>query len=224
MQSESVNVKSVVQVMHDYGKCISLIPMDPHFEDMSVALYLKNKTFTVWTFHRAEGYQERLIQITEQLVSLTDMKSMKDSPNQLTFPDEIIPVSPLKFAFRLAVEKPYGFSLNKGRIEVRDTKSPLTIIATPEKTDDGWKYTISSEGEYKNTPMRIRAVIRGLSKFGSLEEIDNISACFPSRKRHDKLVRLILPYAKNISAVEDQLESDNMRGQLTTQTLGFSQV
>ena len=72
--------------------------------------------------------------------------------------------------------------------------------------------------------MRIRAVIRGLSKFGSLEEIDNISACFPSRKRHDKLVRLILPYAKNISAVEDQLESDNMRGQLTTQTLGFSQV
>ena len=56
MQSESVNVKSVVQVMHDYGKCISLIPMDPHFEDMSVALYLKNKTFTVWTFHRAEGY------------------------------------------------------------------------------------------------------------------------------------------------------------------------
>ena len=224
MKAESVNVKSVVQVMHEYGKCISLIPMDPHFEDMSVALYLKDQIFTIWTFHRAQGYQQRLSEIAEQLVALTDMKLIKDSSTQLTFPDEIIPITPLKFAFRFAVEKPYGFSLKTGRIEVRDTKSPLTIIATPNKIDNGWKYTISSEGEYKNTPMRIRAVIRGLSKFGNLEEIDNISACFPSRKRHDKLVRLILPYAKNISAVEDQIEADNMRGQLTTQTLGFSQV
>ena len=224
MKSEVTNVKSVMQVMHDYGKCISLIPIDPHFEDMSVALYLKNQTFTVWTFHRAQGYQQRLSQITEQLVSLADMESVKNSPHQLTFPDELIPIAPLKFAFRLAVEKPHGFSLKEGRIEVRDTKSPLTIIATPEKADNGWKYTVTSEGEYKNTPKRIRAVIRGLAKFGNLEEIDNVSACFPSQKRHDKLVRVVLPYAKNISAVEDQIEADNMRGQLTTQTLGFSQV
>ena len=224
MKSESANIKSVIQVMHEYGKCISLIPMDPHFEDMSVALYLKHQTFTVWTFYRAQGYQQRLSQIAEQLVSLAGMESIKDSHNQLTFPDDIIPITPLKFAFRLAVEKPHGFSLNKGRMDVRDTKSPLTIIATPEKIANGWKYTITSEGEYKNTPMRIRAVVRGLAKFGSLEEVDGISACFPSRKRHDKLVRVILPYAKNISAVEDQIEADNIRGQLTTQTLGFSQV
>ena len=40
--------------------------------------------------------------------------------------------------------------------------------------------------------------------------------------RHDQLARLTLPYARNVSAVEDELESESMRGQMTTGTLGFT--
>ena len=47
---------------------------------------------------------------------------------------------------------------------------------------------------------------------------------FPCDERHDELVRIILPYSRNVSQVEDSLEADSMRGQMTTETLGFSQT
>jgi hypothetical protein len=34
---------------------------------------------------------------------------------------------------------------------------------------------------------------------------------------------LILPLARNVSAVESQLAASELEGQMTTQTLGFSQ-
>ena len=61
-------------------------------------------------------------------------------------------------------------------------------------------------------------------QFANMQKIDHSSCRFESGKRHDKIVRLILPYARNISAVSDNLEADAMRGQLTTETLGFSQI
>ena len=152
------------------------------------------------------------------------MRKIANSPNQLTFPDTLIPSSALKFAFRLAVEKPSDFTLSQEEIKVQDTKSPLTIIATPLQDGNNWKYEITTEGEAKNTTMRIRAIILGLTKFANMQKIDHSSCRFESGKRHDKIVRLILPYARNISAVSDSLEADAMRGQLTTDTLGFSQV
>ncbi|SVA71640.1 uncharacterized protein METZ01_LOCUS124494, partial [marine metagenome] len=35
--------------------------------------------------------------------------------------------------------------------------------------------------------------------------------------------RLILPLARNVSAVEAKLEQDELAGQMNTQTLGFAQ-
>ncbi|MBT4513576.1 MAG: hypothetical protein HOC77_00605 [Chloroflexi bacterium] len=55
-----------------------------------------------------------------------------------------------------------------------------------------------------------------------MEKIDDTSVAFPCGQRHDGLARLILPYSRNISAVEDALEADAMRGQMTTSTLGFA--
>jgi hypothetical protein len=36
-------------------------------------------------------------------------------------------------------------------------------------------------------------------------------------------VRVLLPYARNVSAVEQMLEASDQAGQMTTQSLGFSQ-
>jgi hypothetical protein len=40
--------------------------------------------------------------------------------------------------------------------------------------------------------------------------------------QHDELLRLLLPYSRNISAVESMLEAEAVRGQMTTSTLGFT--
>ena len=44
----------------------------------------------------------------------------------------------------------------------------------------------------------------------------------PCGYRHDELALLVLPYARNVSQVEDMLASDALRGQMTTGTLGFT--
>jgi len=218
------NIKTVNQTLSEYGYCLSLISMDPNFHNMSVSLYIKNKIFTITTFCREKGYKKRIEEISNQLVLLAGMNKINNEQNQLTFPDELIPSSALKFAFKLAVEKPSDFKLSEGNIKVQDTKSPLTIIANPLEDGNNWKYEITAEGEAKNSTMRIRAIILGLTKFANMQKIDHSSCRFESGKRHDKIVRLILPYARNISAVSDSLEADAMRGQLTTETLGFSQI
>ena len=45
---------------------------------------------------------------------------------------------------------------------------------------------------------------------------------FPCGQRHDDLVRIVLPYSRNVSAVENLMEEEAMRGQMTTGTLGFT--
>ena len=47
---------------------------------------------------------------------------------------------------------------------------------------------------------------------------------FSDGKRYDKFARLILPVARNVSATENMLSQNEMQGQMTTQTLGFSQT
>ncbi len=38
----SASRPSVAQVIDEYGKCLELVPMDPHFHGISVGLYLKD--------------------------------------------------------------------------------------------------------------------------------------------------------------------------------------
>ena len=46
---------------------------------------------------------------------------------------------------------------------------------------------------------------------------------FEDGRQYDNFARLILPLARNVSAVEAQLEQEEMAGQMNTQTLGFAQ-
>ena len=53
-------------------------------------------------------------------------------------------------------------------------------------------------------------------------KLSDTEVTFPCGQRHDQLMRLLLPYSRNISAVESMMEADAMRGQMTTGTLGFT--
>ena len=55
-----------------------------------------------------------------------------------------------------------------------------------------------------------------------MEKIEATKAIFPNSYRRDELVRIVLPYARNITGTQDMLEADSIRGQMTTGTLGFS--
>ena len=59
-------------------------------------------------------------------------------------------------------------------------------------------------------------------RYGEMEKLDNDKVSFQCGYRHDELMRLLISYARNVSGVEDMLETDALRGQMTTGTLGFA--
>jgi hypothetical protein len=214
----------VREVIATYGKCMELIPMDPNFHEITIGLYVKDGIGTVWTFSGKPGVEKRVEEIRDQLVELGDMVPFEGTHNQAQFPDGEMYDRPLRFLLRQAVEKPYGTRHPEGRIEIKDLRSPLQIIATPEEIDGRWIYRITAEGEYKNPKMRVRAVTQGFVRYGEMEKVDVDAVAFTHGGRRDGLIRLVLPYARNVTGTADMLEAEALRGQMTTGTLGFAQT
>ena len=214
----------VREVIATYGKCMELISMDPNFHEITVGLYVKDGIGTVWTFSGKPGVEKRVEEIRDQLVELGGMVPVKDTHNQAKFPDGEMYDRPLRFLLRQAVEKPYGTRHPEGRIEIKDLRSPLQIIATPEEIEGRWIYRVTAEGEYKNPKMRVRAVTQGFVRYGEMEKVDVDAVTFPHGGRRDELIRLVLPYARNVTGTADMLEAEALRGQMTTGTLGFAQT
>ena len=214
----------VQEALEKYGTCMELISMDPNFEEITVGLYLKNEVFTVWSFSQKPGTEKRLEQIRDQLVELGDMVPMLDTTNQARFPDNETYGRPLRFLLRQAVEKPYGTKHPSGRIEIKDLRSPLQLIVEPENDNDRWAYRVTAEGDYKNPAVRIRACLQGFVRYGDMERVSDSHVAFTHGGRRDGLVRLTLPYARNVTGTAEMLDAEDMRGQMTTGTLGFSQT
>ncbi len=213
---------SVKETIKRLGSCIELISMDPHFNDISVGLFLKDRTLTVWSYSSVPGADKRLEKIRDRMVALGDLETIADSPNQATVPAGDILIQPMKFMFREAVEKDPD-ELPSGPIEAPDNKSTLTFSVTGEEQDGAHVYTVTATGEAARPESRIRATVGGFMRYGGCERVSPSSFRFPDGQKHDGFVRLLLPYARNVSAVERMLEAEDMEGQMTTQTLGFAQ-
>ena len=152
------------------------------------------------------------------------MQPIPGTHNQARFACGNIHERPLKFLLRNAVERSFDPFGEEPRITVKDIKSGLTLIATPEEHNGQWIYRASAEGEYARPEIRIRSLVGGFMRYGEMERVAPDEAAFSCGMRHDGLVRLLMPHARNVSGVETELELEALRGQMTTQTLGFSQT
>ena len=63
-------------------------------------------------------------------------------------------------------------------------------------------------------------IIAGFVKYGGMVKGEDNSISFECGNEHAELIKLLLPYSRNLTI----RESDSERGQMTTQTLGFSQI
>ncbi len=210
------------EVIKKYGRCLELIGIDPNFHDISVGLYLKDGISTVWTFSQKDGVEKRLEEIRDQLVLKGSMEAVAGTTNQAQFACGMFHDRPMRFLLRNAVEKEPIREPDTSPLTVRDIKSKLDMLATPRQEDGRWVYRVTAEGEFNRPEIRIRAMVGGFMRYGDLERIEPDTAGFQCKARHDALIRTLLPYARNVSGSQDSLEAEDMRGQLTTQTLGFS--
>lgn len=211
------------EVIEKYGRCLELIGIDPNFHDISVGLYLKDGISTVWTFSHKDGVEKRLEEIRDQLVLKGSMEAVAGTTNQAYFACGMFHDRPMRFLLRNAVEKAPISEPDTSPLTVRDIKSKLDMLATPGEEDGQWVYRVSATGEFKRPEIRIRAMVGGFMRYGDLERIEPDTASFQCKARHDALVRTLMPIARNVSGSQDALAAEDMRGQLTTQTLGYSQ-
>ena len=208
-----------VEVIERYGKCLELVPIDPHFHNISVGLYARDRIATVWTFSRRDGVEGRIEQIRGQLAALGDLEPVPGTHNQLRPPCGAIHQRPLKFLMMQAVEKDPGFTYPEG--PTKDLRSALMLGFESEEIEGRTVYHVTAEGEARNAAGRLRAVTSGFVRYGEMERA-NGGVAFECGTRHDPLMRLLLPYARNVTGTQDMLEADALRGQMTTGTLGFT--
>ena len=194
--------------------------MDPHFHGISVGLYARDSVATVWTFSRRPGVEDRIRQVRDRLVALGGMTPVQGSHHQATFPCGYLHGRPLRFLLMQAVEKAPDYSLPQG--PVKDTRSGLMLSVAGAELGGRWVYRVSAQGEAPNPTARVRAVASGFKRYGEAEVVGDGEIAFPCGSSHDRLAQLLLPYARNVSMVEDMLDSAALRGQLTTGTAGFT--
>ena len=207
-------------VLERIGHCVELVPLDPNFHEITVGLYVKDGVATVWTFSQKADVAGRIETIRGQLVALGGMTAVDGTHDKVKYDCGQLHERPLKFLMKQAVEKPPDHTLPRGR--VKDLRSPLMLDIEGSEEDGRWVYRVNAEGEARNEAARLRAVTGGLGRYGDMEKVGDNAAGFGCGHRHDELARLVLPFARNVSQVEDMLAADALRGQMTTGTLGFA--
>ena len=221
--SPTAQQPSIADRVRELGHCIELVSIDPHFHNISVGLFIKNGVLTISTYSTLEGVDARIEQIRDRCVLLGDVETVEGTTNQLRLTSDLQLDRALRFMFIAAVEKDPSVELPSGRITAPDTKTKLTFVVEGDEQDGQFVYTVSAEGESERASMRIRATVGGFIRYADCTRVDKDKFAFPDGRRYDKFARLILPLARNVSAVEAQLEQEEMTGQMNTQTLGFAQ-
>ncbi|MBM03615.1 MAG: hypothetical protein CL766_02365 [Chloroflexi bacterium] len=230
-----IQKNNINNILSDLGRCIELISIDPNFNNISIGLYEKNGIYTVWSFSKVTGIKERIEEVRNQLINLGGMESISGTYNKAKYPNNQVFERPMKFLIKQAVEKPANYRHSTGPIKIKDLRSPLEITITPKQANSSNIYEVSASlpateknsgdsvsGVHTKPEIRINAIIRGLIKYGNMERVDNTSVKFSNGEKLDNLVRLILPYARNITGTQDMLDADSIKGQMTTNTLGFA--
>ena len=212
------------EVIEKYGTCLELISMDPFFHEITVGLFLKDSTLTVHSYSNKDGVKERLTQIRDRIVLFGGAKPLDGYYNQATYDCGMkngCCTSPLRFLLKRAVMKNDNYD-SESKITVKDLRSEMQLYLTPKEVEGKTIYTVSGEGEAKKPEIRYRAVVNGLNRYGGCVKVSHTEVSLQCFRRNDAIMKIILPIARNISATEDSLAAEDMAGQMTTQTLGFS--
>ena len=204
-------------VTTDIGERIELLPMDPHFHDISIALYRQESDvgieLTVHTYSRKEGAQERIAFVAQAMAVLGGMELVGDSGTRLCFPCGTAHHLASKRVFLEACKLPTGSELAPRPLSIRDKKADAKMIATNLGSGS---YEMSSDGEGGKVAKRKSAVTAGLAKLAQLQldEGGRDRVEFSCGQSHDALVGLLLVRAPNVRVILREQEMTASRGQL----------
>ena len=207
----------------DIGRRIELIPIDPHFHDITIGLYRQqtvdattgkdSPVFLVHTYSRISGVAERIENVRQAMQTLGGMLRTPDG--LLYFPCNSAHEAACRRVFLEACKLTSNTAIEPRPLRILDKKSRLTI--TVDSTGKG-VYRVIAEGDGRGTARRISAIAGGLMKLGEMESIETHNkdtVAFACAHSHDALVGLLLTRAPNVRVVLREEEMESARGVLT---------
>lgn len=195
------------------GRRIELLPMDAHFKDISIALYVEDEgskpVYRVHSYSAKLGVSDRITFIRDAMCALGDLEPIGE--DQLRFSCGDRHTLAIRRTFLEACKLPNDMAVVARSLEILDKKSGLTAVVTPESNE---VYRVSTEGEGKDPERRIKVIAGGLAKLGEMEQVDDDTVKFSCGYRHDALTGLLLVRAPNVRAVIREGEATASRGVL----------
>ena len=201
-------------VTRNLGTRIELVSMDPHFHNITIALYRQDQAgrsgYLVYSYSGLPGAAERIESLRESMGILGQL--VRDG-DLLRFACGSTHQAAVRRTFLESAKLPPGTAGSPKALTVLDKKSARNITAT--SLGDG-RYQITADGPEDGKAARIDAVVGGLVKLAELELIAGTpgQVAFPCRTAHDALIGLLLPRALNVRAILREEESAGARGLL----------
>lgn len=194
------------------GQRIELIPMDPHFHDISVGLYRQEgdtARYLVHSYSTKAGAGERIAFIRQAMCVLG---GMMETDGLVSFECGYDHFAAVRRVF-LEAGKLEGGEVEARPLETLDRKSGLTMKVTA--LGDGL-YQVGAEGDGKGEERRIKVVANGIAKLGEATLVDgrDDQVQWPCGHDHHALTGLLLVRAPNVRALVREEEMAASRGVL----------
>jgi hypothetical protein len=194
-------------VIADLGMRVELVPMDPHFFDISLSLYRQDGAEgVVHTYSQKPGADGRAAFVARAMSALGGVEG---DGQRIRFPCGTWHAAAAKRLFLEACKLDSSATPEPRPLEVVDTKTGQQIRVEPL---GGGAYRVHAEGAGEEAPSRAPAVAAGLAKLAELAVDDQTQVTFPCGEPHDELVGLLLVRALNVRAALREHEDTASRG------------
>jgi hypothetical protein len=195
------------------GRRIELIPMDPHFHEISIGLYRQDgdlPRFVIHSYSTKAGVEDRLLFIRQAMVILG---GMIEDGDYLSFACGQEHNAAVRRAFLEAGKISPDIGLEPKPLNTLDKKSGLTLVVSGKGSG---LYEVTAEGEGKHPDRRIKVAANGLAKLGEMHLVDGREdqVQYVCTQDHDALTGLLLVRAPNVRAIVREQEMASSRGVL----------
>jgi hypothetical protein len=201
----------------ELGSRIELVSMDPHFHDISIALYRQESetgpTLLVHTYSSIEGAQQRIETVTAAMATLGAMQQVEGAACQLRFGCGAGHQLASRRLFLEACKLPPEGTPQPRPLSIFDKKSSANV--TVSSLGNG-VYQLSTDGDSEAASRRCSAITGGLAKLGEMESAEDGEnrIAFSCGHAHDELAGLLLVRALNVRSTLREQEMAAARGQL----------
>lgn len=198
----------------DLGRRIELQSMDPHFHDISIALYEQRlgdvHEYVVHSYSRVPGVAARLDSAVAAMCALGGMVP-GSVPRSVRFVCGDAHRLATRRLFLDACKAAPDSAVVPRPMTVADKKSGQTIRT---ESLGGGRYRLS--GDEGSDRRRVLAVARGLVRLAEMEAVEGTDdeVAFACGTAHDALIGLLMVRALNLRAVMREIEMQSARGVL----------